>query len=709
MRHLFLFLILAVFSASAATEGRQATLDSLNHQLVYVNTSKDSVKILYDIFDLHPSPSDRCRYARMILNTAERAKDLPAQLDMLRQLDVALGNDMRSASQLHRLDSVRLLANRFPESDQVNDTKLFIDLFNMMRRVRLSDEASRQKQMAALIAKADKKKITAGNWYEQALDLYTVCVYLGMEGTPNLLPEYLKKMENKLKEKKGLDDSVWSLFYMTSAILYSDAGCREKAVEADKSLLGVIARFEKEYAASGRRFRNFDRQKYVIYRRMLSNYKMLSPEESELYYKEAMKIAARNPEIAADMQASPRVEAYHAMATKDYAKAIQLIKASISPASRNNPLKYRNKLEMLIEAARATGDQATLLHALDEHHNVEEQLKNERRQDLYKELQKKYDTNELRAENAELELEKRDSLLASNRQTIVIISIAFAIVLILICVLFYYYRRARALSNHLSAAVGRLEEERDTLNRIQTQLISARDRAEAANKAKDEFLHSMSHEIRTPLNAIMGFSRLMVKKVPETVMPKMKSFSHQISYNTELLEVLINDILYLSAVDKHTPSPSVEPTSASTMLSLAAQWVAHKVKPGVYVDCRMPNPDIKLRTDRSDVEEILMKLLSNAAKFTEKGSITLECIENKADDTASFIITDTGSGIAPGYEEEIFDRFVKLDTFKQGTGLGLYICRRLAESLRGRVYVDKGYRKGARFILTIPKEIPSAE
>lgn len=281
--------------------------------------------------------------------------------------------------------------------------------------------------------------------------------------------------------------------------------------------------------------------------------------------------------------------------------------------------------------------------------------------------------------------------------------------LILICVLFYYYRRARALSNHLSAAVGRLEEERDTLNRIQTQLISARDRAEAANKAKDEFLHSMSHEIRTPLNAIMGFSRLMVKKVPETVMPKMKSFSHQISYNTELLEVLINDILYLSAVDKHTPSPSVEPTSASTMLSLAAQWVAHKVKPGVYVDCRMPNPDIKLRTDRSDVEEILMKLLSNAAKFTDKGSITLECIENKADDTASFIITDTGSGIAPGYEEEIFDRFVKLDTFKQGTGLGLYICRRLAESLRGRVYVDKGYRKGARFILTIPKEIPSAE
>ena len=99
-----------------------------------------------------------------------------------------------------------------------------------------------------------------------------------------------------------------------------------------------------------------------------------------------------------------------------------------------------------------------------------------------------------------------------------------------------------------------------------------------------------------------------------------------------------------------------------------------------------------------------MKMLSNAAKFTSKGSITLECVDNGPDGTVSFVITDTGSGIPAGYEEEIFERFVKLDSFKQGTGLGLYICRQIAMSLHGKIYADPSYSGGARFVFTVPKE-----
>ncbi len=709
MRQLFLFLILATIALFATASVRQASIDSLNHQLVYANTSKDSVKILYDIFDLQSSSVDRYRYGYMLLNTAERAKNLSVQLDILRQLDITIGNEIKSVLQLTRLDSIRQLADKLPESDEVNDTKLFIDLYNIMKRAALSDVASRQKHMTSIITKDENKEDAVDNWHEQVADLHTVCVYLGMEGSSNLLAEYLKKMENKLGEKKNLHRSVWSLFYMMSADLYSDAGCSDKAVKADKALLASLAEIEKEHASAGRKFHSLDRLKYIVFQRILSNYNSLTQDEADTFYKEIQKLALGNPDIATDIKEQSLVQAYYAMAKKNYCEAIPLIKSSLNELSKGSLLKYRNKLKMLIEAARATNDNSTLLFALNEHYDLDEMLKKQQRQDLYKGLRIKYDTNELIAEKTKLEIEKRDSLLATNRQTIIIISIAFAIVLVLSCVLLYYYRRARSLSNNLSSAVGRLEEERDSLNRIQDQLITARDRAEAANKAKDEFLHSMSHEIRTPLNAILGFSRLIVKKMPETIMQKMKTFSNQISYNTELLEVLINDILYLSAVEKHTPSPSVEPTSASTLLSLAAQWVAYKVKPGVYIDCRMPNPDIKLRTDRGYVEEIMMKILSNATKFTDKGSITLECIDNTADNTVSFIITDTGCGIVPGYEEKIFDRFVKLNSFKQGTGLGLYICRRLAESLQGRVYVDTGYRKGARFVLTIPKEIHSVE
>ena len=143
---------------------------------------------------------------------------------------------------------------------------------------------------------------------------------------------------------------------------------------------------------------------------------------------------------------------------------------------------------------------------------------------LYRELRIKYDINLFRAKNASPEIEKRDSRLAAKRKVIWVISIALAVVVILLLVLLFYYRRTRSLTRNLSAALRRMEQERDTLNRIQTQLIKARDKAEAANMAKDEFLHSISHEIRTPLNAIMGFSRLIAKKAPRDACAEVQDF-----------------------------------------------------------------------------------------------------------------------------------------------------------------------------------------
>ncbi len=693
---LLLSLIFIAGIASAQSGVVKHRADSLRRQLHYANTAKDSIKILYDIFDTENSSASRRINGKELYDVAKRSKQTNVCLDMLRQRAAASSKDRKA------LLALRKEAGLLKSSPEVEDTKLFLDLYIIMNEVRNSSDNVRRQNLTNLIARAD---IGKGSWHSQVKDLYYVCAYLSVEGTPNLLADYLEKLESKINERKDLHYSIKNFYYTAAAIHYMEAGRPFRAVDADKKLLRIISGLEKEYKGKNRKFRNYDVQKYVSYRRMLFNHKALTPEEVKGYYMAALRLKNTNPTVAADFAATPRTEAFYAFASNDYKKALPLLKKVKEMSDSNNIALQRGLLEMIIEAAKATGDNSTANDAITKLETLLENSRTAQNQNLYTELQIKYDVNELQTRNAALEIEKRDNEIAATRNVVWIISAAFFVVLVLVIILYYYYRHARALSRHLSDAVKRLERERDTLNKIQTQLIKARDRAEAANVAKDEFLHSMSHEIRTPLNAIMGFSRLIVNKVPDTLVPKLKNFSNQIVFNTELLEVLINDILYLSSIDTHSPEPSAETTSASTLLSLAAQWASHKVKPGVYVDCRLPSPDIQIRSDRGSIEEVLMKMLSNAAKFTINGSIILECRENKDAGTVSFIITDTGSGIPEGHEEEIFDRFVKLDTFQQGTGLGLYICRRLAETLGGTIYVDKKYRSGARFIFTIPKNI----
>lgn len=235
---------------------------------------------------------------------------------------------------------------------------------------------------------------------------------------------------------------------------------------------------------------------------------------------------------------------------------------------------------------------------------------------------------------------------------------------------------------------------------MEQALIDARDKAEESNRLKSAFLANMSHEIRTPLNAIVGFSA-MINDVDEK--QEREEYVRIIESNNDLLLQLISDILDLSKIEAGTleiADSAVDVLSLLTDTVRALQLRADAKRLAIRIESCPA--ECYIWTDRNRLNQVLINLISNAIKFTgEGGEIILGC-ELKQDDMLYFHVKDTGCGISPEKLPEIFNRFVKLNSFAQGTGLGLPICQTIIDKLGGKIGVESEQGKGSTFRFTIP-------
>jgi len=225
-----------------------------------------------------------------------------------------------------------------------------------------------------------------------------------------------------------------------------------------------------------------------------------------------------------------------------------------------------------------------------------------------------------------------------------------------------------------------------------------------ANEAKTRFVQNMSHEVRTPLNAIVGFSQLL--SLPDGALsPEEKDeFSGHIINNSQMLTMLLDDILNASAMDKGEYSINYEDGECHFMCRAAISSTEHRLQPGVrmYYAPESEAP-FTFRTDPRRTQQILINLLSNACKHTVSGEIKLSSSLTEHPGFVTFAVTDTGSGVPADQAEAIFARFTKLNEFVQGTGLGLSICRDIAERMGGKVWLDTSWTQGgSRFVFTLP-------
>jgi len=236
----------------------------------------------------------------------------------------------------------------------------------------------------------------------------------------------------------------------------------------------------------------------------------------------------------------------------------------------------------------------------------------------------------------------------------------------------------------------------DKRKQQEAELIKAKEKAEESDRLKSAFISNISHEIRTPLNGIVGFSNLLGRE-NLSIEDKRKYLSF-INENNDLLLKLINDILEISRIETDTLTISEESVNMKVLCeNLIAQESIH-LSPVVSLELEEVQ-NINVQVDKLRLTQVLNNLLSNAIKFTDQGKIELGYHIRR--DMLEFYVRDTGIGISEDMHEKVFERFVQVDPFSTGTGLGLPIAKALVEKMGGRIWLESNLGGGSIFYFTV--------
>jgi signal transduction histidine kinase len=289
--------------------------------------------------------------------------------------------------------------------------------------------------------------------------------------------------------------------------------------------------------------------------------------------------------------------------------------------------------------------------------------------------------------------------------------------ILMVTTIFGYYghlmtKRVRLAKNALSDRNDQIEQQNREIEQARRAALEAKEAAETANQSKSVFLANMSHELRTPLNAIIGYSEMLEEDAQASGQKDFVSDLQKIRSSGKHLLGLINDVLDLSKVEAGKMKLFLETFDVSNLVEEVVATATPLVeKNGNRLEVHCAEDVGQLREDVTKVRQVLLNLLSNAAKFTEKGMVSLE-VTREADVTGSWVvfrIRDTGIGMTPEQTAKLFQAFTQADgsTMRKygGTGLGLALSRKFCVMMGGDINVESEAGKGSTFIVRLPGDI----
>ncbi|MBQ8466449.1 MAG: HAMP domain-containing histidine kinase [Prevotella sp.] len=285
-----------------------------------------------------------------------------------------------------------------------------------------------------------------------------------------------------------------------------------------------------------------------------------------------------------------------------------------------------------------------------------------------------------------------------------LLGIAVLALLVVLALMLYFYSRYRA-GKRLEREHQLLLESNEKLERGYEELQAANARAEESSRMKAEFIKNISHEIRTPLNILNGFTQIVAMPGVSLSEEEMSNAQKEISENSNRITQLVNKMLELSEASSTLIIERTDDASVEQIAAMAADMaMVEQVSGPVAFETQIPDGvgQTMLRTNLHYASRVLELLLGNAMKFTREGRVTLSAALTPDGRQVAFAVEDTGIGIPPEEAEHIFQEFVQLDSFADGTGIGLTVARTMARRMNGDLTLDTTYTGGARFVFTLP-------
>ena len=395
------------------------------------------------------------------------------------------------------------------------------------------------------------------------------------------------------------------------------------------------------------------------------------------------------------------IECLYYQQTKQYQKALEAAKMQEKEERRLSEsilssIHYRTQGEIY----QKMGNMNLAVKYLQMYINTDDSLKIANEQVASSEFATLLNVEKLNAEKKELMLQAQQKEL--HNKTTLIISL-----IILLGILFIFLYRENFLKRKLKVSEAELKIRNEELKIRNEELMvsreelrKAKDIAEASSRMKTTFIQSMTHEIRTPLNSIVGFSQVLSDHYNNS--PETQEYVNIIKSNSNDLLRLVTDVLTLSELDQYEQLPTDAETDLHAICQLASEVAKDNTQKDVEVLFEPERESLLIRSNSERISQVLNNLAHNAAKFTTRGSIRIAYSVLEAEKKIEISVTDTGTGIPKDQQEAVFERFYKMNSFTQGTGLGLPICRSIAEKLGGSLRIDTSYTEGCRMILTLP-------
>ena len=234
------------------------------------------------------------------------------------------------------------------------------------------------------------------------------------------------------------------------------------------------------------------------------------------------------------------------------------------------------------------------------------------------------------------------------------------------------------------------------------KLRAARNKAQESDRLKSAFLANMSHEIRTPLNAIVGFSNLIAGGIVDLDTEEARDYSALISKNCNYLLTLVSDVLDLSCIESDTMTFKFTIYPLTRLLTEIYQKYENRIPQEVQFNLLLPTDNVEIETDAVRLRQVIEHLLDKAAKFTVKGHIDIGYALSDHGEKIYVFVADTGCGIPSDQYKKVFERFYKINSFVQGAGLGLSVCKTIVEGLGGTINVYSQLKEGSRFSVILP-------